>query len=309
MEPITSTFESATGLGPIFAGAYPIDNPRGVVQICHGMFEHFGRYKAFARFLNQRGYAVAGFDLAGHGQSMPNYPRGLYGERNGYAHLLEDIRTLQKITAVQYKGVPYFLLGHSMGSFLARAFCARYGSVLCGAIFMGTTGMGGLMPTVGKCILFPFPKQRPLIFYRTMSFAGYNKTYAKPCDTFAWISRDKAAVAAYKADPLRINTFATRGSHDLMCLIGEITKPSWYASVPKDLPVLLISGEDDPVGQYGKGVRKVAERLQKASVLDVSVKLYPNARHEVLNELNKDEVMEDIAAWLDAHTAPQDKQE
>ncbi len=301
VEPMTSTFESTTGLGPIHVSTYPVNNARGVVQVCHGMLEHFGRYQTFAHFLNQQGYIVTGFDYAGHGRSMPDAPRGFFGDRDGYRHLVEDIRTLQQTTAAQYPGLPYFLLGHSMGSFLARAFCARYGQDLAGAVFMGTSGMGRTMPCIGRYILTPFPNKRPLMFYRAMTFAGFNSTYPKPCDAFAWISRDEDVVEAFKSDPLRIQTFTARGFYDLMSILNEIAKPSWYQAVPNNLPVLLISGADDPVGQYGKGVRRVGQRLMDAGVDDVSIKLYPNARHEVLNEINRDEVMADIKVWLDLH--------
>lgn len=308
-KPMTRTFMSATGLGPIHVNTYPISGARGVVQICHGMLEHFGRYDAFARYLNKKGYAVTGFDYAGHGRSTPDSPRGFFGDRDGYIHLVEDIRTLQTMTAAQYPHVPYILLGHSMGSFLARAFCARYGSDLDGAIFMGTSGMGRLMPTVGRCILYPFPNKRPLMFYRAMTFGGFNKRIEKPCDPFAWISRDTDVVEAFKSDPLRIPTFTARGFYDLMSVLREIAKPSWYASIPKDLPILLIAGEEDPVGQYGKGVQKVANGLKNAGVNDVSVQLYPACRHEVLNERNRDEVWADIAAWLNQYANAPDQRD
>ena len=297
MEPKTFSYGSATHLGQIQATEYPLASPCAVYLICHGMLEHFGRYDAFAKFLQQNGFAVFGFDMAGHGVSTTNAPRGYFGS-GGFWSLVEDIHSLRKIAQETYPGVPLVLMGHSMGSFLVRAYCAKYAKGLKAAIFMGTSGPQRGKPLLGKCLTAVLPAKTPSMFFRSMTFSGFNKTYQKPCDAFAWVSRDEKAVQAYKADKLRIETFCVRGYRDLSSVIYYVSGSAWFQSVPHDLPMLLISGGDDPVGQHGSGARKIAQKLKESGAKDVSVKVYEGARHEVLNELNRDEVMGDILAWL-----------
>jgi len=304
----TFTFKSATGLGPIFAREYPTKNPRGIVQVCHGMFEHFGRYENFARFMNERGYMVAGFDMAGHGRSTPDAPRGFFGDKDGFLHLVEDIHTFKKKVSSEYGGVPYFLMGHSMGSLLARSYCTRFPEGLCGAIFMGSSGIQRMKTALGQVLPRALPKTKPSMFFRRMAFSGFNKTYPRPRETFSWISRDADSVKSYQADSLRIETFTARGYFDLSELIRDVSESSWFDQMPKNLPLLFLSGDDDPVGGYGRGVRQVAERLMDEGAYDVNVMLYPGARHELLNEINKDEVMFDILAWLNLHASQAQKE-
>jgi alpha-beta hydrolase superfamily lysophospholipase len=301
MEAKTTTFQSATGLGPILVREYPVDHPKGIVQINHGMLEHFGRYDAFARFLNIGGYYVVGYDLAGHGLSTPDAPRGFFGSKEGVEHLLKDIRTLQEKISREHPGVPYFQFGHSMGALLVSAYCEKNAGGLRGAIIMGTSGPRQLMATVGCAIATLFPKKKHLMFFRSMTFAGYNKTYPKPSDRFAWISSDPEAVSRYKADPLRIETFTARGFYDLGMISLRIARPDWYKNMPKELPILFVSGANDPVGQYSSGVRQVGKKLVDEGAKDVQITIYPDARHEVLNEFDQAKVKADILAWLNLH--------
>ena len=300
MEQKTTTFPSATGLGPIHVCEYPNASPRAVVLICHGMLEHFGRYDAFAKFLQQNGFAVVGFDIAGHGKSTPDAPRGYFGNE-GFSKLVEDVHILQQNSASEYPGVPMFLFGHSMGSSLVQAYCARYGKNLNGAILMGSSGIHHVKPLFGLLITQMLPKKKPSMFFRSVTFQGFNKTYPKPVETFSWISRDGEVLKLYNTDPLRIETFTARGYYDLAALTNAISKASWFKGVPKNLPLLFVSGKDDPVSKYGKGAEEIAQRLKAEGVRDVSVLMYPGARHEVLNELNRDDVMNDILAWLNGH--------
>ncbi len=301
MEPKTFSYDSATGLGKIHAREYPLSSPRAVVLICHGMFEHFGRYDAFAKFLQGSGFAVIGFDMAGHGLSTPDAPRGFFGEKGGWVLLMEDIHMLRTSLCKEYPGVPIFLFGHSMGAALVQAYCARYGQGLSGAIVMGCSGIRRIKPLLGLFLTQLLPKKKPSMFFRGITFQGFNKTYPKPVDTFSWLSQDVEVIQKYKSDPLRIETFTARGYYDLGALTAYNSKPAWFKAVPKELPMLFVSGKDDPVSLYGKGAEQVAARLKEEGAKDLSVKVYAGARHELLNEPHNDEVMKDILDWLNGH--------
>jgi alpha-beta hydrolase superfamily lysophospholipase len=304
MEKTTFTYPSATGLGAIHAVEYPLPSPRAAVVLCHGMLEHIGRYDAFARFLQRHCVAVWGADMAGHGHSTSGAPRG-YFARGGYRALVEDIHTLRRWAQAAHPVAPVFLMGHSMGSLLVRAYCVQHPEGLSGLILMGTSGIERAKTLLGRLFTRLLPPQKPSMLLCRMTFSGFNSTYPRPHDTFSWISRDAAAVDAYKDDALRLRTFCARGYYDLSALAAAVSSPAWFINAPKGLPMLFLSGSDDPVGQYGKGVGRVAQKLGDAGVKSVAVKLYHGARHELLNEFNRDEVMEDILGWIDQHAVGQ----
>jgi alpha-beta hydrolase superfamily lysophospholipase len=297
MEPRTFAFASATGLGPIHAVEYPVNAPRGVVVVCHGMLEHFGRYDAFARHLAENGFAVFGLDLAGHGKSTANAPRGYFGT-GGYEKLVEDVHTLRQKAETAYPGMPVFLMGHSMGSLIARAYCAKYGEGLKGTIWMGNSGVRLMLPVIGIVLTKFAAAQRPSMFFRKLTYSGFYKRYQKPYDVFAWVSSDDEIIKSYNSDLLCIKTFCGKGYNDLSLLTLFVSKQAWFETCPKDLPILLLSGLEDPVGQYGAGVKQIDEILQNEGVKDITVKLYEGARHEVLNDFSRQEVLGDILGWL-----------
>lgn len=295
------SFQSATGLGPIHVREYPVDKPLGIVQVVHGMLEHFGRYDRFARRLNNQGYMVIGMDMAGHGLSTPDAPRGYFGARDGWRGLVEDVHALRQAVQKRYPGVPYYIFSHSMGSVITQLYCTLYGKGLSGVLLMGCSSPRLATAVSAKPLTRLFPKKRPSMMFRAMTFAGYNKTYPKPCDVFAWISGDEEMVNSYKTDPLNIETFTARGYLDLSCLAQKTARKSWANEVPKDLPVLFLTGSDDPVGGYGKGVAVIADRLKSAGVRDVNVLVYENCRHELINDCQSDTVYSDIGNWLQGH--------
>lgn len=307
------TYPSASGLCDIFAqSAAPADfgAVKGVVQIAHGMAEYSNRYARFAMELCKRGYAVYINDHLGHGCSVASEEeRGYFGD-DGANSLVEDMKQLTDIARQEYPNVPVFLFGHSMGSFLARKYTAKYGHTLDGAIYCGTSGAN---PAAGIGIaLVDYMIKREGALYRSafvdnMAFGTYNKKTAKNTK-FDWLSRNEKEVEKYIADENCGFLFTLGGFKTLFALLKEISGKLWYNTVPTDLQILLIAGDKDPVGEYGKGVTDVYKTLRKTGHTNTVMKLYPDARHELLNELNRDEVTEDILHWLDtrleALTAP-----
>lgn len=276
--------------------------PCGVVQIIHGMREHMGRYAGVAGFFCSRGYAVCGHDHIGHGESARVGPYGYFGERDGSKALVEDCRRMTRIIRDRYPGVPVFLLGHSMGSFIGRVYITRYAGDLSGFICSGTGG-GNRAAVFARALAWGLSRagqgEKPGNLLDRLAFGNYNARHPGKSSKMAWLSRDADIVQAYEKDIHTKSLFTNRGFMDLLDLQMAACGRGWAERVPKDLPILLISGEEDPVGNYGKGVAGVYERLKKAGAENVSLKLYPGARHEVLNETNRGEVYFDVYRWME----------
>ena len=278
---------------------------RGIVQIAHGIAEHVERYDAFAQFLAGKGFLVVANDHLGHGQSISSQEDlGFFGETGGWNLAVSDMHKLFEITHEKHSGLPYFLFGHSMGSFLARTYIIRYPDDLAGAVICGTGQQSGLIVAGGKMMggmecrkHGPRYKSEKL---NAMAFGSYNKGYAEKLTDYDWLSRDPAVVDRYIADPLCGFIPSAGLFTDMMCGLQFIGKAANLTAMKKTLPVLLIAGDKDPVGENGKGVRRVYEMFRKAGMQDVTMKLYPDCRHEILNELNKDEVMSDVDTWLES---------
>lgn len=288
--------------GRIFSRSWKSeDTPaKAVVEIAHGMAEHSARYDAFAAFLAERGYAVYMNDHAGHGRSAQI--NGHFADKNGWENVVSDLNALMDQAAENHPGLPLFLMGHSMGSFLSRSFLTRYGTRLSGCILCGTMGKNpGVKP--GKALAslqcrLRGPRSRGK-FIDKLAFGSYNKRIEQPVNQFAWLSRDEDICKSYAADKMCGFEFTAAGYRDLFTGLEEISSPTWAANVPKEVPIYLIAGTEDPVGNYGEGPKQVAEQLKAAGVKNVELKLYPGMRHELLNELGKEQVYSDILAWLE----------
>jgi alpha-beta hydrolase superfamily lysophospholipase len=300
------SFDSSNGSDRIFVRIVePADksNVRAVLQIAHGMAEHSLLYMDFAKYIASFGFAVAMNDHLGHGKSVSTGGAfGYFGE-GGCQNLINDMHKLHGIMRDAYPNLPYFLMGHSMGSFLARAYTSQFGTELAGAVYMGTSaGPGAAILEAQIIFANSVVKKRGIKghdpVFEKLSIRKYNTAFVPNRTISDWISRDEAEVDRYVNDPLCGFDLAASGYRDILYLQKEINCADWYRRVP-DIPILLISGDRDPVGEFGKGVKKVAKGLTKTGHR-VQLILYPEARHALLSETNKDEVHGDIYNFLDS---------
>jgi alpha-beta hydrolase superfamily lysophospholipase len=284
---------------------------KAVVQIAHGMAEHSGRYERFAQRLTDTGYAVYAHDHRGHGDTARTPDEeGYFADDHGFDTVVDDLHLVSERAREEQPGVPFFLFGHSMGSFLSRSYIARFGSELDGVILSGTAGDPGLLGKVGRGIATVEARLRGRhhrsALLDKLSFGQYNAAFKPNRTRFDWLSRDEAEVDKYVADPRCGNVFTSGFFIDLLGGLADVNSEATVARVPVNLPIHLMSGSVDPVGANGKGVQQVADQLVRRGVEDVTIRLWPDGRHEMLNETNRDEVMDELVAWLDAHlTRPQ----
>lgn len=280
-------------------------NPRGIVQIVHGMSERVERYDDFACYLARKGYVVCGEDHVGHGKSAPNpESRGCIPAENGKDVLIEDVHELRKTVAARFsRQTPYVMFGHSMGSFIVRAYITRHGEGLAGTVVCGTGNQPRIVSKAGNLLarLFVAVKGEdakiPLL--HNLGIGSFSKAIENPRTPIDWLTTDESVVDAYINDPLCGAMFSAGGYVTLTDLTAEIVTTASAAAIPKDLPLLYIAGTADPVGENGKAVQAAAQLARNAGVRNVKLKLYDGMRHEVLNELGKAEVYEDVLAWLE----------
>ena len=280
----------------------PEGEVRAIVQLSHGMVEFIDRYKPLAEYLAARGILVTGNDHLGHGGSIrTRADYGYFAEPDGNRAVLDDLHAMTVLTQQLYPGVPYFLLGHSMGSFYARRYLCEWGSELDGAIFLGT----GFQPkvlvafarTVCRVLAVFFGWQHRSRLVAELSFLGYNKGL-EGRTTHDWLNRDQAEVDKYLAEERCTFSFTLNAYYSMFSGILRLHDPAFLARMPKELPLLFLSGDADPVGEQGKGVRRAIQSLKDAGVQNIESIFYPGARHELLVETNKAEVFADIADWL-----------
>ena len=277
---------------------------KGILQIAHGMVEYIDRYDSFARYLSEQGYYVVGHDHLGHGQSVQSKEYyGFFHETKGNECVIGDIHKLRKMTMKTYPDIPYFMMGHSMGSFLLRQYLSMYGEGLKGAIIMGTGDIPAPLLSAGKAVCRSLAvvkgwKYRSA-FVNNMGIGGYNKKFEPSESTKDWVTSDDVIRAAYEKDPLCNFIFTVNGYYHMFRGIEVLTKKETMEKIPKELPVLFISGGQDPVGEFGKSVARIYKKYTDAGMQDVEIKIYPEDRHEVLNERNRAEVYEDLYQWIE----------
>ena len=278
--------------------------PRAIIQLSHGMCEHVERYDAWARRFAARGLVFCGNDHLGHGRTAKAAnDLGFTAPRGGADLLVEDLYTMTVLMQKRFEGLPLILYGHSMGSFVARMYLTRYGEAPAGVLLSGTAGPHqptgvGLALTRAIAGAKGYRHRSKLI--TSFAFGAYNKHFAGENDPNAWLTREREVRARYADDPLGCYVFTAAGYDTLFTLLSTVSRRDWAASVPKSLPIFLFSGEMDPIGNYGKGVREVARRLTKENCT-VTLKLYRDARHELHNEKNRDEVFSDILDFIETH--------
>ena len=279
-----------------------------VVQIVHGLAEHCARYARFAEALTAAGYAAYGHDHRGHGRTAAGDANlGHFADSDGWSKVVNDVRAVRRQIDADHPGVPVVLFGHSMGSFISRAYAATDGGTLAGLILSGTGGDPGALGKVGQLVAAVEGRVRgkktPSPLMDKLSFGQFNAAF-KPARTgYDWLSRDPAEVDKYVADPWcgQISSAGLFG--DLLGGLAWVNDDKNLGRVPKTLPVYLFSGALDPVGANTVGVQKVADQYRRLGVQDVSVRFYDGARHETLNETNRDEVTADVIAWVSRVTS------
>lgn len=279
----------------------PEGKPHGFVVIAHGMAEHIARYDNLGQSLSRAGFLVAGYNHLGHGGEAPLL--GWFSDADGWGKLVGDLHAVLQSLAARWPGVPRVLLGHSMGSFLAREYVLRYPGELDALVLSGTGWQSRMLCHAGllmarlACSLGL--EKKASAFLDKMAFSANNKPFEVPGGTaFDWLSRDKAEVEKYIKDPLCGFLFTAGGFRDMFSGLLALTDIERLKALPSGLPVYLLSGGDDPVGGKGVGVRQIASQYQAAGLLSVDIMLYEGARHELFNELNRDEAISGLISWL-----------
>lgn len=299
------SFPSATGIADIYLQSITPDSKcdvKGVISIVHGMAEHTDRYKDIAEYLAKKGYAVFMHDHAGHGKSIKTpEDLGYFGETDGFEKITDDVLEVTKIIKKQYPDTPVILWGHSMGSFVTRNFIAKYPDAVNGAVICGTSGANPAAAAgiaIAKLIARLFGTRHRSDLLDKMAFGTYNKKFTGNTG-FEWLSVNEENVRVYVADKYCGFRFTANGFKDLFSLLAKVSTKEWYSLVPSDLPIYLIAGDMDPVGNYGKGVTEVYNKLKSSGHTAVSIKLYKGLRHEIHNEASREAVLEDIVSFAD----------
>lgn len=299
------TFPSSDGIHTICADVYaPTDRyPRAIVQLAHGMTDYVGRYEELASYLVSHGFVFAGHQHLGHYKSAAcEEDLGFFAERDGVRHLIRDMHTMNKTLRTNYPGIPLIVMGHSMGSFISRLYVEKHPHGVDGFIIHGTGGPNPAVPlglaVAGAIRLFRGPRARSR-FLKSLAFAGYNSRFPKEEGHLAWLTRDTTETAKYKDDPYTTFIFTVSAYADLFRLLRESNAKNWFQNYPKNMPTLIMSGDADPVGGYGKGVGYVYKHLLLAGAGNVQMKLYEGARHELFNELCREDAFRDIAAFVE----------
>lgn len=296
-------FPSSTGICDIRCRLWIPEEVRLCVILVHGMAEHIDRYDDLARFLNRNGILVCGFDLPSHGKSIKEgLPRGFFGERNGWKGILQDIAYVRNMLHKEYPQTGVVLYGHSMGSFLVQDTMASDGVDYDGFVLSGTSGPN-LLALLGKVLCkFEIKKGRgkePSEKLNNLAFGAYASSVNNAKTQFDWLSRDYNQVEKYIEDPLCGFCFTAYGYYDLMDALCRIASKKWALKVPAR-PIYIFSGSQDPVGKYGKGVKRVFKNLHSTGHYMTAMKLYKDGRHEMHNEINKEEVYTDLLLFLES---------
>lgn len=298
-------FVVASGGTKIFLRIWDeVENPIGLVQIFHGMAEHSGRYDDFANFLNSKGFIVYANDHRGHGLSIGENKVLAYVGEDGFNNIVEDERIISEIIKEKYRDLPLYIFSHSFGSFLGQEFIIRYSNEIDGIILSGSAKQDSieikaarLLASLQNSIL---DSSKPANLLDKLSFGSYNDKVENIKTKFDWLSRDEKEVDKYIADELSGYISPINFYYNLFHGFKDLYKRDRLSKISKKLPILIISGDMDPVGKYGSSVKKLYATYENLNMENLSSKLYPGGRHELLKEINKSEVYDFIYKWIKA---------
>lgn len=299
-------FLSANGVNKIHTMKWiPDGEPIGVVQLVHGMVEFIKRYDGFAKYLNEQGLLVVGHDHIGHGESVNSEDEWGYFSPNGAEDALKDMVTITKTTKEAYPDLPYIIFGHSMGSFFTRKYAILHGDLVDGVVVCGTghlpTALGGVARGLNGVIrLFRGDKYRSKLM-NGLVLGNVLDRIENPRTSCDWLCKDEEIVDAYVANPANQFLFTMNGIRSMVGTIQYAVNPKRIANMDKNLPVLVVSGAEDPIGGYGKNVKIAYDLFKKADIKDVSMHLFEGDRHEILNELDREDVYKYIYDWMKVH--------
>ena len=280
----------------------PEGNPRAVVQIVHGMCEHIGRYDELARFLAGHGMVVCGEDHLGHGRTAKDESElGYFGGKGSHVFLADDVDGLRREMRKTYRNLPYVLFGHSMGSFIVRDYAVRYGENIDGLIICGTAGtnklLGFAIKLSGALCKLRGRKYRSK-FLANLAFKDYNKDFPGDGDD-GWITSDPERRGNYAGDPYCGFLFTVGGYNEMFRLLGSVSGEQWAQKVPVALPIFIVAGSMDPVGAKGAGPLEVNGLLADHEQCDLDCRIYEGMRHEIHNEIGREQVMDDLLRWIE----------
>ncbi|MCJ0932657.1 alpha/beta hydrolase [Virgibacillus halodenitrificans] len=273
--------------------------PRAAIQLSHGMVEHIGRYHDFAEYLVNQGYVVYGNDHRGHGYTGEKQGRmGYFAEKNGFAKTADDLYQITEMIKDEFPSIPVFLFGHSMGSFLVRYYLQKYSEIISGVILLGTGYFPTAQSIAGKQLANLLPPKQESKLMNSLAFGTYNKKIKDQNTSFDWLSGDETAIQNYIDDPYTGFIPTARFFYDLMDGLIHIHDRKFNKSIRADIPMLILSGDADPVGNYSKGIWKTAHLYEAVGLKNIVTMLFTDGRHELLNERNKEVVYGAIVNWI-----------
>lgn len=281
----------------------PEDQPKAVVQIAHGMAERRGRYQRFGEALTRNGFAVYINDHRGHGETAGTVENlGYLGDGDGFKCMVADMKEMNNIIKKDYPEIPIFLFGHSMGSFLSQKYISLYGNELKGAILSGTNGKAGAILNFGILIanieMKKYGSKAKSERLNKLSFGNYNKAFKPNRTEFDWLSSNEKEVDKYIEDEYCGTVFTTSFYYYFLKGLKDIHTSEVMNKINKNLPIYIFGGSKDPVGNNGKGIVNLYKMYKNIRINNVEYKVYENGRHEMLNEVNGAEVMDDVVNWL-----------
>jgi alpha-beta hydrolase superfamily lysophospholipase len=282
---------------------YPENCFKGIIQLTHGMTEYMKNYEEFAQFLCKNDFLVIGQDQLGHGHSIQRIEElGYFSKRDSIDILVDDMYTVMEKAKLEYPNLPYFLFGHSFGSFLARIFSGMHGNELNGLILTGTgnanpKSIKSALRLVRAIRITKKANHRSKLVLKTI-FGPYSKRIENPKNGCEWLSRDEKSIIEYLEDPLNNFVYTLNGFYTILYAALKMQEKEIFSNTPKNLPIFMISGSEDPVGDYGKKILEVYDLYKAHKIEDVTVKIYQGARHNVLTEINRRQVMEDCMTWI-----------